>query len=149
MTTPADYQYLNRGATKFFAGKANQKILASKGLQSVGLQDSVVDDFRDFGITDESLSHLGLTDEEKLLVYATVAAVLHLGNIAFEDSGDTKDGCRITKNTDQSLIIASALLGVDKEEMKDSLTCRVVQAARGGMKGTVIRYLNSPRLLNN
>ncbi|XP_055335103.1 unconventional myosin-VI-like [Paramacrobiotus metropolitanus] len=140
LTTPADFHYLNRGALKFFANKENQKILSTKGLQSnVGLQDSILDDVRDYQRTDVALTHLGLSEDDKLMVYATVAAVLHLGNIVFEDSGDAKDGCRVSKNSEQSLMLTSVLMGVDKDALRDALTSRVMQASRGGFKGTVIR----------
>lgn len=144
LTTPADFHYLNRGAMKFFTNKENQKLLSTKGLQgNVSLQDSIIDDVRDYQRTDVALTHLGLSDEDKLMVYATVAAVLHLGNIVFEDSGDAKDGCRISKNTESSLLLSSVLLGVDKDALRDSLTSRIMQASRGGFKGTVIRSVCS------
>lgn len=140
LTSPADFAYLNKGATKFFANKDNQKLLSSKGLQSgAGLQDTILDDVRDFQRTHTALGHLGLSDEDRLMVYATIAAVLHLGNISFEDSGDTKDGCRISKKSEASLLLTSALMGVDKDELREALTSRIMQATKGGFKGTVIR----------
>lgn len=68
-----------------------------------------------------------------------VAAVLHLGNIVFEDNPeDTRGGCRVAQNSEKSLVIASKLLGIDPSELRQALVSRVMQSSRGGVKGTVI-----------
>lgn len=68
-----------------------------------------------------------------------MAAVLHLGNIEFEDNPeDTRGGCRVSQASEKSLIIASKLLGIDASELKQALVSRVMQSSRGGLKGTVI-----------
>lgn len=55
----------------------------------------MLDDVKDFAAMDKALSNLGLTSQERLAIYTTVAAVLHLGNISFEDNPeDTKGGLR-------------------------------------------------------
>jgi len=41
---------------------------------------------------DKALGNFGLTEAERLAVYTTVAAVLHLGNISFEDNPDDMKG---------------------------------------------------------
>lgn len=40
---------------------------------------------------------------------------------------------------ENSLTTAAGLLGVDREELRDSLISRVMQATRGGVKGTAIK----------
>ena len=40
---------------------------------------------------DESMNRVGFSEEEKANIFKLVAAVLHIGNIAFEESED-KDG---------------------------------------------------------
>lgn len=40
---------------------------------------------------------------------------------------------------EDSLTTAAGLLGVDREELRDSLISRVMQATRGGVKGTAIK----------
>lgn len=88
---------------------------------------------------DAALSRMGLSDDEKLQMYTLVAAVLHLGNIEFEDDPeDTRGGCRAKQSREKSLTIASTLLGIDPSELKQALTSRVMQSSRGGLKGTVI-----------
>ena len=44
----------------------------------------------------------------------------------------------ISGKSSPSLKIASGLMGLDEDELKHSLTSRVMQATKGGMKGTVI-----------
>lgn len=86
-----------------------------------------------------ALSRLGLTENERQQIYTMVAAVLHLGNIEFEDNPeDTRGGCRVAKGKAKSLEIASKLLGIDSSELTQALESRVMQSSRGGMKGTVI-----------
>lgn len=47
----------------------------------------------------------------------------------------------MTAGAEDSLTTAAGLLGVDREELRDSLTSRVMQATRGGTKGTAIKYV--------
>lgn len=43
----------------------------------------------------EAMTKMGMTDPEKMAVYTLVAAVLHMGNISFEENHeDSKGGCR-------------------------------------------------------
>ena len=48
-------------------------------------------------------------------------------------------GSKVTGQTESSLYIAAQLLGCDKDELCDALVSRVMQATRGGAKGTVIK----------
>lgn len=98
-----------------------------------------------------------MSDVEKQQVYSTVAAVLHLGNIGkfyplqnhsrecqfgvveFEETPeDTRGGCHVARAGEKSLVTASKLLEIDPEELRQALVSRVMQSARGGVKGTVI-----------
>lgn len=56
-------------------------------------------------------------------------------------NGPLKGGCKVTAGAEDSLTTAAGLLGVDREELRDSLTSRVMQATRGGTKGTAIKYV--------
>ena len=49
----------------------------------------------------------------------------------------------IKANTENSLQIAAVLLGVEKEELREALVTRVMQATRGGVKGTAIKLVFS------
>jgi len=47
------------------------------------------------------LSRLGLLTKERCDIYTIVAAVLHLGNIEFEENIEsTKGGCKVTEQTE-------------------------------------------------
>lgn len=103
------------------------------------LKDILLDDVADFATLDGALSRLDLTDHDRLHIYTTVAAVLHLGNVQFEDNPeDTRGGCRVSPSKAKSLEIASSLLGIDATELRQALESRVMQSSRGGVKGTVI-----------
>ncbi|GFO13827.1 hypothetical protein PoB_004033200, partial [Plakobranchus ocellatus] len=145
LAPPDQFLYLKRGNTQYFCNKKSQKNLsdARKSQQYLklgSLNDPVLDDVNDFAVCDAAMKHLGFGDQERLGIYGLVAAILHLGNIAFEDNADdAKGGCSVNKSAEESLSMAASLLGVDKEELRDSLISRVMQATRGGMKGTAIK----------
>lgn len=98
-----------------------------------------MDDVEDFNVLNQALTHLGLSNNQIMEIYSTVAAVLHLGNIEFEDNPeDSKGGCRVAQSSERSLIMSAKLLGIDSNELCQALISRVMQSARGGIKGTVI-----------
>ncbi|KAJ9598039.1 hypothetical protein L9F63_026855 [Diploptera punctata] len=135
ITKPDDFHYLNHGCTQYFTTNSSEKKLnnsqkSQNHLKKGGLRDTMLDD---------ALGRLGLSDAERLEIYSTVAAVLHLGNVAFEDNPeDTKGGCKVCANSEKSLATAAKLIGVDPGELRQALVSRVMQSSRGGLKGTVI-----------
>lgn len=101
------FQYLKRGCTQFFCNKATEKLLSedrkSQAQKRKGpLRDPILDDVKDFSAVDKALSNLGINPQDRLAIYTTVAAVLHLGNIHFEDNPEDVRG---TFNKTQSLIM--------------------------------------------
>jgi len=73
------------------------------------------------------MDHIGLSSQDKINIYSTVAAVLHLGNINFEDDPEsTKGGCKVTASTEQSLKITSEMLGLDVRDLRNALITRVL-----------------------
>lgn len=48
-------------------------------------------------------------------------------------------GCCVSADSESSLVMAAGLLGVDKDELHIGLTSRVMQTAKGGNLGTIIR----------
>ena len=48
-------------------------------------------------------------------------------------------GSHVCKETEVSLIHAAKFIGVDPGELQEALVSRVMQASRGGVKGTVIK----------
>lgn len=143
ITKPDDYLYLKNGCTQYFTTANSEKKIAanckSKQQQAKGgLRDPILDDVEDFGRLHQALSRVGLTEEEKKAVYSVVGAVLHLGNIQFEEDSGAKGGCRVTPNSEQALATAAGLLGVDPGELRMALVSRLMQSSRGGIKGTAI-----------
>lgn len=61
-------------------------------LQQGPLHDINRDDVKDFQRTWAAMDHMGITDNEKMAIFAIIAGVLHLGNIAFEDDVEDKKG---------------------------------------------------------
>jgi myosin-6 len=97
LSTPDKFHYLNRGCTQYFGSKesdsklnANRK--SKEHLSKGSLYDPIVDDIKDFTATDNALTHFGVSEAERLAIYRIVAAVLHLGNISFEDSPEDSRG---------------------------------------------------------
>ncbi|KAF6027803.1 MYO6 [Bugula neritina] len=108
-------------------------------LQQGPLHDINRDDVKDFQRTWAAMDHMGITDNEKMAIFAIIAGVLHLGNIAFEDDvEDKKGGCDVTAASQRSLSDAATLFGLNKDDLKQALTSRVMQATRSGVKGTAI-----------
>ncbi|KAK3576516.1 hypothetical protein CHS0354_034191 [Potamilus streckersoni] len=143
--SPDMFHYLNRGCTQYFCTKDSEKKLnqnrkSQQYLKSGSLHDTILDDVRDFSVCDLALEHLGMSSQDRFSVYTIVAIVLHLGNVAFEEKhDDTKGGCCVAASAEKSLQIAATLIGVDKEELREALVSRVMQATRGGVKGTAIK----------
>lgn len=54
------------------------------------IKDPNLDDTSDYRRMEESMNKVGFSEEEKANIFKVIAAVLHVGNIAFEDSGDTE-----------------------------------------------------------
>lgn len=52
----------------------------------------MLDDVNDFSAVDKALSNLGIDPQDRLAIYTTVAAVLHLGNIFFEENPEDVKG---------------------------------------------------------
>nr|XP_034335577.1 unconventional myosin-VI isoform X2 [Crassostrea gigas] len=145
LASPDQFHYLNRGCTQYFCTRENDKKLGQDRksqmyLKQGSLHDPVLDDVRDFQVCDSAMAHLGISNEDRHSIYTLVASVLHLGNITFEENtDDTKGGCKVSPSTETSLDTASSLLGLPKEELRESLVSRIMQTARGGSKGTAIK----------
>lgn len=144
LTKPDDFNYLKHGCTRYFTKPATEKGLTAGQKSSAHakqgpLKDILIDDVSDFKELDVALTRLGMSDTDRQQVYLTVAAVLHLGNVEFEENpDDTRGGCKVASNGEKSLLIASKLLEIEADELKQALVSRVMQSARGGLKGTVI-----------
>ena len=91
------------------------------------LRDPQLDDVKDFNQCDQSMDNMGLTAQDKINIYSTVAAVLHLGNINFQDDPEgTKGGCEVISSTEQSLTTTATMLGLDVVSLRNALITRVL-----------------------
>jgi myosin-6 len=149
LSSPDQFNYLNRGCTQFFCTKGsegglNQNRMSRQFVSKGALRDIQLDDVRDFELTDRAMTHMGMSDAEKLAIYGIVAGVLHLGNITFEDDPASKGGCKVSSQSEGSLIVAAQLLGCDKDELRRALVSRAMQTSKGGRAGTVIQVQLKP-----
>ena len=61
-------------------------------LNPSSLHDPSINDAEEFLHLEQSMDKIGLSAQEKADLYRVVAAVLHLGNITFEDNAGDKKG---------------------------------------------------------
>lgn len=154
LSSPDNFRYLNRGCTRYFANKETDKqILQNRKspeyLKAGSLKDPLLDDHGDFIRMCTAMKRIGLDDEEKLDLFRVVAGVLHLGNIDFEEAGSTSGGCNLKNKSTQSLEYCAELLGLDQDDLRVSLTTRVMLTTAGGTKGTVIKVPLKVEQANN
>ncbi|XP_043366478.1 unconventional myosin-VI isoform X4 [Dermochelys coriacea] len=154
LSSPDNFRYLNRGCTRYFATKDTDKhILQNRKspeyLKAGSLKDPLLDDHGDFNRMCTAMKKIGLDDAEKLDLFRVVAGVLHLGNIDFEEAGSTSGGCILKNKSSQSLECCAELLGLDQEDLRVSLTTRVMLTTAGGTKGTVIKVPLKVEQANN
>uniref|UniRef100_A0A8D2LZY3 Unconventional myosin-VI n=1 Tax=Varanus komodoensis TaxID=61221 RepID=A0A8D2LZY3_VARKO len=154
LSSPDNFRYLNRGCTRYFATKETDKhILQNRKspeyLKSGSLKDPLLDDHGDFNRMCTAMKKIGLDDGEKLDLFRVVAGVLHLGNINFEEAGSTSGGCTLKNKSTQSLEYCAELLGLDQDDLRVSLTTRVMLTTAGGTKGTVIKVPLKVEQANN
>ncbi|EYC11742.1 hypothetical protein Y032_0049g1743 [Ancylostoma ceylanicum] len=150
LAPPDKFKYLKHGTTTYFARPASKSTVSSDRLseqaKQVGmLTDAIVDDAADFAHLSEALGRAGLSPNEIFDIWRVVAGVLHLGNIDFVDSvDDSRGGCKMDPASEMSLNIAAELLGMEVAELKMGLVSRIMQATKGGVKGTLIRVPLKP-----
>lgn len=154
LNSPDSFRYLNRGCTRFFANKETDKQIlqnrkSPEHLKSGPLKDPLLDDHGDFNRMCTAMKKIGLNDTEKLDLFRVVAGVLHLGNIDFEEAGNTSGGCILKNKSSEALRNCAELLGLDEEDLRVSLTTRVMLTTAGGTKGTVIKVPLKVEQANN
>ncbi|XP_031437000.1 myosin VIa [Clupea harengus] len=152
--SPDTYRYLNRGCTRYFANKETDKQIlqnrkSPEHMKAGPLKDPLLDDQGDFNRMSGAMKKIGLDDTEKLDLFRVVAGVLHLGNVDFEEAGSTSGGCTIRNQSSQTLEHCAELLGLDEEDLRVSLTSRVMLTSAGGAKGTVIKVPLKVEQANN
>uniref|UniRef100_A0A8D0ABM8 Unconventional myosin-VI n=1 Tax=Sander lucioperca TaxID=283035 RepID=A0A8D0ABM8_SANLU len=154
LSSPDTFRYLNRGCTRYFASKDTDKQIlqnrkSTEHAKLGPLKDPLLDDQGDFNRMSVAMKKIGLDDTEKLDLFRVVAGVLHLGNIDFEEAGSTSGGCAIKNQSSQTLEHCAELLGLEEEDLRVSLTSRVMLTSAGGAKGTVIKVPLKVEQANN
>eukprot|EP00803_Ostreobium_quekettii_P000595 evm.model.scf_649.4 EVM.evm.TU.scf_649.4 scf_649:26519-48447(+) len=83
-----------------------------------------VDNAREYKRTKKAMSLVGIPEKDQMDVFRTVAAVLHIGNIAFVDGVETESSELADDKATFHLNAAAKLLGVSAEGLKHALTTR-------------------------
>lgn len=73
---------------------------------------------------DTILISLGVTENERSIIYENIAAILHLSNIEFES---TEDGLRVTEATIKHSFTASKLMGISLEDLEKTILYRTIE----------------------
>ncbi|XP_035466404.2 unconventional myosin-VI isoform X1 [Scophthalmus maximus] len=154
LDSPDSFRYLNRGCTRYFASKDSDKQImqnrkSPEHLKVGALKDPLLDDQGDFNRMCVAMKKIGLDDTEKLDLFRVVAGVLHLGNIDFEETGSSSGGCVLKNQSGQTLEHCADVLGLDQDDLRVSLTTRVMLTTAGGAKGTVIKVPLKVEQANN
>jgi len=75
---PDQFNYLSRGNTQYFLSANNQNVInqnqkSQQFLKFGSLKDIQLDDVNDFQRTDQAMTQMGMTDQEKMGIYTIVA----------------------------------------------------------------------------
>lgn len=79
---------------------------------------------QNFGKVDHILCCLGVTENEKMVIYKYLAAILHFGNIQFEN---TDDGIHMTELSKKHVIIAAQLTNLFPDELEKAILFRLIK----------------------
>ena len=130
--SPDNFRYLS-GCSQYFLNSQTEKNVSSDKLSQQhkkmgALKDKMLDDYKNFQSLDRDLGNIGVSEADRVSVYTAIAAILHLGNVCFEDDpDDNRGGCRVTDKSEASLGVTANLMGLDSDELRRALTARVMQ----------------------
>lgn len=80
---------------------------------------------------DQILCGLGITENERSVIYEHLAAILHLGNIQFETNNCEVQG---TESTEEHVSIASKLMNIFSEKIKEVILFRSIEVLGSTIK---------------
>ncbi|KAF8063028.1 XI-F [Scenedesmus sp. PABB004] len=95
--------------------------------------------------TVSAMSKVGIPAEQREAVFATVAAVLHLGNISFVEGPEPDSSKAAPGSAQEHLRAAAKLLGVDPAGLEHALTTR----SRVMREGVIVSPLNVRAAVEN
>ena len=103
---------------------------------------STINDAKDFAEVEAAFKELGFdaSDKEVMGMYAVVAAILHIGNIEFEEG--KPDESKIASSSLTVLEDAAAVLRVEKNVLEESLITRTLKIR--GAQGEVTKCMQTP-----
>ena len=119
---------------QLFAG-ADHELLEELGLDAgtsqfryLGYRSSLKaeSDKNNFNETMASLSNVGLATDEQKIVMGLAAAVLHIGNISFQESNNEDHSAVITEASRLSLQKACELLGLNENDVTDAILTKLL-----------------------
>lgn len=84
---------------------------------------SVAANFSNIG---QIFNSLRISEVQKNKIYEFLAAILHLGNLEFEEN-DFGDGAHIVGASEHHIEIAANLLSLEADELKNHLLCHAIQ----------------------
>lgn len=82
--------------------------------------------FQEFGAINKALIDVELTAEARIKIYKILAAILHLGNVTFEENPSV-DGSQIAESTANHFRYAAQLLGIQQRSLEISLLTRKME----------------------
>jgi len=97
-----------------------------------------VNDVAELDAVLEAAVALDFAEEERRWIYGVVAAVLHLGDVAFEAAGDGTDASTVVDGTAPFLEVAATLLDVDAARLGRTLVTRTISAGGRGSINVVV-----------
>jgi myosin-6 len=92
-----------------------------------------LDDVKDFAVMEKSMNDCGLDGSEKANVFRIAAAVLHMGNIVFDTSGD-EGTATVSSDSASTLKGAAAMLGLQEEALRNALCYNILSVGGNEMK---------------
>ncbi len=97
------------------------------------ITDNDIADQEGFKQTMACLAEIGVSPQDQRALFKTVAGVLHLGNIKFEEHDDPSESftesigkCRVSDASRPSLRKACELLGLDEAKLEDAILTKVI-----------------------
>lgn len=114
-------------------------------LNKGSLKEPGINDVEDFKLLNAAMDSIGITMQQKSDIYRILAAVLHMGNIEFQENmRDKKGGCQVTPESEKIAADVAKFLGVQGGELIMCLTTRIMTTTKGGAMGTMYKVPLSP-----
>lgn len=93
----------------------------------------------DFALIEEKLADAGISLEQRIDIYKIIAAILHLGNIFFEENVDTGNS-QISESSKFHLKHAANLLTLKEDTLESLLLARTMEVS-GSDTITLVKFL--------